>query len=164
MAIESKQDNTALYIGLAAIAVVYFGIIRPTTNALGFTTSAADEAAAQAAQGNLNALAQQIIATQAPTKSAYEWQTIADQIYQDLRYSSMDDNKADATYQVCRVQNDADVVLLIQKFGFRQEYFFGLPNGGKQNLMSFITGNLSDTQLNTIRGNHNRKGIKIKIV
>ena len=48
--------------------------------------------------------------TQTPTKSKGEWQIIANQIYEDLRYSAIDDDKKDAQYQVSRVKNDADIL------------------------------------------------------
>jgi len=99
---------------------------------------------------------------QNPTKSKGEWQIIADQIYADLRYSAVSDNKADATYQVARAQNDADVALLLQLFGRRREYLFGIPAGAEMNLQEFLRSNLSASQIASINDNYRRKGIKYR--
>lgn len=159
---DKSTENILITGGILAVA--YFGIIRPLTNTLGFTKSAEETAKENAQAADLQSMVNTILKTQNPSKTAAEWGSIADQIWQDLRYSSLDDNKADAVYQVCRVKNDADLVLLNQKFGYRQEYWFGVPTGSKKNLASFLTSNLSASQLNEIRGNHSRKNLKIKIV
>lgn len=158
---DKSTENILITGGI--LAIVYFGIVRPITNGLGLTTSAAD-AAQQNAQNAALQQMQDAVKNQTPTKSAGEWLTIADQIYNDLRYTSLDDNKADAVYQVCRVQNNADLAMLNTKFGYRQEYAFGVPVGSKKNLASFLTSNLSASQLSTIRDNHIRKGLTLKIV
>ena len=147
----------------AVLAIVYFGIVRPVTNTLGLTKSADDKAEDNSRKEATQDIIDQILRTQQPTKTPGEWKLIADTIHRDLGTSSISDNKADAVYQVCRVQNDADVAWLLKQFGYRQEYFFGVPTGTK-NLISFLTSNLSDSQLNAIRWNHANKGIKLKIV
>ena len=79
-----------------------------------------------------------------------------------MRYSAIDDDKADAGYQIARVQNDADVAVLIDQFGKRQEYFFGIPTGDPKTLPEFITSNLSRSTLNQINGNYASKNIKFR--
>jgi hypothetical protein len=100
--------------------------------------------------------------TQSPTKSIGEWQIIADQIYNDLKFSGIADNKSDAGYQVARVQNDADIATLIQVFGMRQESFFGINTGGLQNLPQFIISNLAKSEIAKINDNYARKNIKFR--
>lgn len=101
-------------------------------------------------------------AKQPSTKNDADWLIIANQIYQDLRYSSIDDNKKDAVYQVCRVKNDTDVYSLFAQFGERQEYAFGIPIGTKKSLSEFIRSNLNTEQINIINSNYTRKGIKFQ--
>ena len=96
------------------------------------------------------------------TKSKAEWDQIADTIYNDLRFSAISDDKADAGYQVARVKNDADMIYLIKTFGKRQEYLFGLPSGSPMGLTEFITSNLSREKINIINSNYASKGIKFK--
>lgn len=102
--------------------------------------------------------------TMQPSKTELEWQNIAQAIYQDLKYSSLDDNKSDAVYQICRVQNDLDVLLLLKYFGKRQEYAFGIPTGSPQTLQEFIISNIDEKGKNSIAWNYANKGIKIKLV
>lgn len=116
----------------------------------------------QSQQQNISDYVNQSLAKQTPTKSKGEWQLIADNIYNDLKFSGIADNKSDAGYQVARVQNDADIATLIQVFGLRQESFFGINTGGLQNLPQFIIGNLSKSAIATINDNYARKGIKFR--
>jgi hypothetical protein len=113
-------------------------------------------------ENNLDNLVKIESKKQASTKTPEEWQIIADSIYEDLRYTSLDDNKSDALIQICRVKNDTDVSLLIQKFGYRQEYIFFLPSGNKKNLNSFVSSNLSKSDIDIINGNYQRKNIKYR--
>ena len=100
--------------------------------------------------------------TQTPTKSRGEWGIIAETIYNDLKYSRIDDNHADAVYQLARVKNDADVATLIDMFGKRQEYAFGLPVGDEQNLAQFVSSNLNTSEVNTVNDNYSRKKIRFR--
>jgi hypothetical protein len=102
------------------------------------------------------------LTNQTPTKTKGEWQIIADQIYNDLRFSGVADNKSDAFYQIQRVKNDADIALLIQIFGMRQESFFGISLGGLQSLPQFIISNLSNSDISKINDNYSRKNIKFR--
>lgn len=99
---------------------------------------------------------------QKPTKSDAQLSEIAETIYNDLRFTALDDKKDDAAYQVTRVQNDADVWRLIQLFGKRQEYFFGIPAGAKQTLSAFIVSNLSKAKVAAINDNYRRKKITFR--
>jgi hypothetical protein len=156
-----KKNNTVLYVagGVAA----YFFVIKPILTKLGVFKSAEEKATEERKDTQLAQQITQIALTgQKPTKTVQEWQTIADQIYNDLRYSAVDDNKPDAGYQVTRVKNEADFWQLFKLFGKRREYFFGVPAGGLQNLVQFITGNLSKDTIAKINDNYARKGIKFR--
>jgi hypothetical protein len=153
-----NENRVLLYAGGAAIG--YFGVLHPLLVKLGIFKSKAEKDAEKAKQQALaDFLAQQ---TGTPTKSAAEWNIIADTIYQDLRYSALDDNKADAVYQIARVKNNADIATLLKVFGYRQEYWFGLPAGDPKNLQTFVTSNLSDSKINEINSNFQRKGISYR--
>lgn len=158
------DDNSKDLIKAGAIlAIIYFGVVRPITNTLGLTKSAADKAEDNSRLDATQNIIDSILAKQKPTKTPGEWKLIADTIHRNLGTSAISDNKADAVYQVCRIQNDADAAWLLKQFGYRNEYYFGIPTGTK-NLPSFLVSNLSDSQLNTIRWNHTNKGIKLKII
>lgn len=157
-----KQDNkTLFYIGGAVAA--YFLILRPVLTKLGVFKSKEEKETEERKEAQLQQQIQQVAASgQKPTKSVQEWQIIADTIYNDLRYSAVSDNKADAGYQVARVKNDADFWQLYKLFGKRREYLFGIPSGALMDLQQFITSNLSKAAIATINDNYKRKNIKFR--
>lgn len=153
---NKEQQKLLLYIGGAA--ATYFIIVRPILRSLGIMKTEQEVKSEKV----VDTYVKETLKKQNPTKSKGEWQIIADQIYADLRYSAVSDNKADATYQVARAQNDADVALLLQLFGRRREYLFGIPAGAEMNLQEFLRSNLSASQIATINDNYRRKGIKYR--
>jgi hypothetical protein len=160
---NSFDPKPILLIGGAVIGYLY--VLKPLLETLGLKKTKAEKLQEQVEAenaNNVNQWLQQTASGQQPTKSAGEWAIIADQIHQDLKFSALDDNKDDATYQVARVKNDADFSLLFKAFGKRQEYFFGIPTGGLQDLQQFIKGNLDSDKIAQINGNYSRKGIKYR--
>jgi hypothetical protein len=131
-------------------------VLKPIFNNFGLEKSQTEKEAEAAITKYLKSQ----IATGAATKSPGEWAIIADQIYADLRYSAVSDNKADATFQIARAKNGADIAMLIQAFGKRREYLFGIPAGAEMDLQQFVTSNLSMAQILSINDNYKRKGIK----
>jgi hypothetical protein len=157
-----KQDNkTLLYVGGAVAA--YFFILRPVLTKLGVFKSKEEKETEERKELQLQQQLQQVAASgQKLTKTVQEWQVIADAIYNDLRYSAVSDNKADAGYQVARVKNEADFWQLYKLFGKRREYLFGIPSGSLMDLQQFITSNLRNSSITTINDNYKRKNIKFR--
>ena len=153
----NEKNKKYLIYGAGAIAA-YFLILRPILTKLGLqktpTQIQADQTQAQYLQSQ--------ISTGLSTKTPGEWAIIADQIYEDLRYTMLDDNKDDAAYQLARVKNGADVANLIKYFGKRQEYIFGLPAGSEKDLQQFVKSNLGSSQIAAVNDNYLRKGIKYR--
>jgi len=160
MAIDKDTQKLLLYTAIGGGA--YFLILKPILIKLGVLKSALELEQDYTQKVNIDAYINNSIKTQTPTKSKGEWQIIADQIYNDLKFSGIADNKSDAGYQVARVQNDADIATLIQVFGMRQESFFGINIGGLQNLPQFIIGNLDKSTIAKINDNYARKNIKFR--
>ena len=160
MAIDKQTQKLLLYTAIGGGA--YFLILKPLLIKLGILKSALELEQDYSQKVNIDAYINNSIKTQTPTKSKGEWQIIADQIYNDLKFSGIADNKSDAGYQVARVQNDADIATLIQVFGMRQESFFGINTGGLQNLPQFIIGNLQKSEIAKINDNYARKNIKFR--
>jgi hypothetical protein len=160
MAIDKDTQKLLLYTAIGGGA--YFLILKPLLIKLGVLKSALELEQDYSQKVNIDAYINNSIKTQTPTKSKGEWQIIADQIYNDLKFSGIADNKSDAGYQVARVQNDADIATLIQVFGMRQESFFGINIGGLQNLPQFIIGNLDKSEIAKINDNYARKNIKFR--
>jgi hypothetical protein len=160
MAIDKDTQKLLLYTAIGGGA--YFLILKPLLIKLGILKSALELEQDYTQKVNIDAYINNSIKTQTPTKSKGEWQIIADQIYNDLKFSGIADNKSDAGYQIARVQNDADIATLIQVFGMRQESFFGINIGGLQNLPQFIIGNLDKSTIAKINDNYARKNIKFR--
>jgi hypothetical protein len=166
----SEQDKN-FYIKFGLILAAYFIVAKPILNTLGITKgkkereeTVADEEAAKAAADALKekeaALKKKGVKL---SKSVADWDIIANAIYQDLaRYSGIDDNEADAGYQIARVQNDLDVMQLIKSYGKRDDLVFGLPILGKKDLATTLKDNMSAAKIQAVNGNYARKGIKFR--
>lgn len=156
------NPNQKILIYAIGIGAGYLFVVRPLLVKLGIVKSAAEIQQDIYQSGNVQDYINTAVAKQTPTKSKGEWQIIADQLYYDLKFAAPSDDKADAGYQVTRVQNDADFALLYDTFGKRQEYYFGVPAGGLQDLVQMVTSNLDRAALNKINDNYLRKGIKFR--
>lgn len=158
-----SQENKKLLTTAGIVVAAYLIVIRPLFQSLGITKTDAEIAKEKSDAANINDIEKNLNARGIDlTKSKAEWDQIADTIYNDLRYSAIADNEADAGYQVSRVKNDADMIYLIKTFGKRQEYLFGIPSGSPMGLTEFITSNLDRSNINLINDNYNRKGMKFK--
>jgi hypothetical protein len=158
-----KQNHDTLIIGGVLLIGGYFLVIKPILEKTGLKADPKVEKTEATNQKRLNDWVDTAVKKQVPTKSEQEWKIIADQIYEDLKYTALDDNKADATYQLCRVKNDTDIALLIKLFAKRQEYAFGvLKLGSLKNLVQFVISNLSKKQLATVNDNYRRGNIKFR--
>ena len=160
MAIDKDTQKILLYAGVGV--GVYFLILKPLLIKLGVVKSPLEEQQEKTEKENIEEYVKISLNNQTPTKTKGEWQIIADQIYNDLKFSGIADNKSDAFYQIQRVKNDADIALLIQIFGMRQETFFAINIGGLQNLPQFIVSNLSNSDIIKINDNYARKNIKFR--
>lgn len=146
-----KDKKTLYYVGGAVLA--YFFIIKPVLQKFGIIKTKDEILREKEKEKFLQDT------NETPTKSPGEWAIIADQIYEDLRYTALDDDKADAGYQVSRVKNNADFKLLFKAFGKRQEYVFFVPSGSEKDLQQFIRSNLSDSAIQIINSNYRKKNI-----
>lgn len=153
-----KDSTKQLLIYGIGIGAGYFLVVKPILEGLGIIKSEQEKKKQQEEQKNiedqLNEYEKKGLRL---SKTKAEWDSIANQIYEDLRYTSLDDNKADAGYQVARVKNDYDMAYLQQSFGVRQEYLFGIPSGSPKNLSSFITSNLSRSAIDKLNANYAAK-------
>lgn len=153
------MDNKKLLQYALGAGIAYFLILKPILEKLGLTKTAEQVQA----QKNIETYVEKTIKTISPTKSVGEWQIIADQIYRDLKFSAIDDDKDDAVVQLCRAKNEGDVALLIKLFGLRQETWFGIiPDGSPKDLQQFVKSNLSNKQIGIVNENYRRKNIKYR--
>ena len=110
--------------------------------------------------------------TQKPTKSEAEMQTIANAIFDAGRVYNMGlDIDEDTIYrELTKMQNDADVLLLVKIFGSKYRYTFGVPTAGPYDLFTFVKNALGDSHpsndprkyVTLINTNWSRKSTPIK--
>jgi len=156
-----KEEEKLLMYGLGFIAA-YILIIKPILVKIGLLEDEARLKTEERKKTQIQTQIDESAKTQKQTKTDQEFQVIADQIYEDLRYSAISDNKSDAAYQVARVKNDTDLWILYKYFAKRREYLFGLPSGSLQDLSQFINSNLSTSVINQINKNYQSKNIKFR--
>jgi len=154
-----KEEQKILMYGVIFI-IVYYTFLKPILIKFGLQQDPLRAETEDRKKTQLETQLTETLKVQQPTKSTQEWQVIADAIYNDLRYSSVSDNKSEAGYQVTRVKNDADFWTLYKLFGKRREYLFGIPSGDLMDLPQFITSNLSKDQIQKINTNYASKKIK----
>jgi len=146
-----KDKKAIYYIGAGILAYIF--VLKPVLQNLNIIKSKEEIDREKEKEKYLSS------SNEVPTKSSGEWAIIADQIWEDLRYTALDDDKADAAYQVARVKNNADFQLLYKNFGKRREYFFGIPTGSEKDLQQFIRSNLSESQIQIVNSNYRKKNI-----
>jgi hypothetical protein len=158
--LNASTEKIAIY--AIGAGITYFLVVKPILVKLGIVKSAAELEQERINTGNIDTYINDAIRLQTPTKSVGEWTIIANRIYEALRYSGLSDDKDDAIYQLARAKNDADIATLYKSFGKRQEYLFGVPYAGLQDLVNFVKSNLDSDQINTLNDNYRRKGIKFR--
>lgn len=103
------------------------------------------------------------------TYSDNEYKKLADIIHKYLEYG-IGDNFEALKNILSLLKNNDDVKKLIQAYGFRQNYFYALPLGNKENLLTNLQKQLSNKELgvytdmlNFIRADWAKKKITYKI-
>jgi hypothetical protein len=104
-----------------------------------------------------------ILTNQKPTYSLSNIALIAQTIYEALRYSGASDDDDVAIRNLAKMGNEADVYSLIKAFGLRQNYWFGLPVGDKQNLAEFVNYNLDYDQITDVNNVWAANGIQFRL-
>ena len=104
---------------------------------------------------------------QSYTNTQYE--QFANTIYNGMRYCVGDDyGTVELTLK--KMNNNVDVAKLIQAFGSRQDYCFGIPASGKLDLFTYVQkelgaewGGLTNYRVRNVNADWARKGITYKI-
>ena len=97
-----------------------------------------------------------------PNRTAAGWRAVADGIYQSVRFSAIDDNKAQAETYLKAPLNAADVYALIVQYGTRQRAVFGLPDGPATNLAATIYDELDTAAINRINAFYQTRNINYR--
>lgn len=98
-----------------------------------------------------------------PTYLEQQYQIFADQFYQGVRFSAVSDDYDSAENVLMQMKNTLDVVMLIQAFGTRQEWWFGpIPDGPKKTLPEFVRDDFWQSRINRVNNYFERSGINVR--
>lgn len=101
--------------------------------------------------------------------SNLQYDQFANTIYNGMRYAVGDDyGTVEITMK--KMKNNLDVAKLIQAFGSRQDYAFGIPVSGKLDLFTYVQkelgndwGGLTNYRVRNINADWKKKGITYQI-
>jgi hypothetical protein len=98
-----------------------------------------------------------------------QYPAFANIIYESTKYG-IGDNYGAVVDTLKKLKNDLDVNMLIQVYGAKQNYIFGIPQGAPRDLFTNLRaelgneyGGLTSYRLNKINEDWAKKGIKYKL-
>jgi hypothetical protein len=150
---DKETKSFILYAGGAIAA--YFLVIQPLLQKLGLQATPAEKKQAETIEKGKTQFIETALKKNKPTRPEGNFALLADQLYEFIKYSAIDDDKKKALellYQY--IHNDADIALLYKYFGQRQEYAFGIPTGKKKNLSEFVATNLNKSSLDFLNAGY----------
>jgi len=156
---DKETKSLLLYAGGAT--ALYFLVIQPLLQKLGLQATKEEKQQAETIEAGKKEFIENALKKNKPTRPNSYCVLLADQLYEFLKYSAIDDKKQKALellYQY--IHNDADIALLYKYFGKRQEYAFGVPIGKPKNLSEFVSTNLDKSSLDYL----NNRYIKNKMI
>jgi hypothetical protein len=77
-----------------------------------------------------------------PSYSDSNYKTLADKLYSAMNTSGTNLSQIYSVFE--QMKNKIDVLKLIEAYGVRQLYTFGVPTGGQQNLAQALSDELND--------------------
>ena len=170
MKINEQQVKTYT-IAAVAILIVYVlfkvarGLGDTTTGifeGLGISETKEEKEAKKKTDKALEDFKKESLLTSKPTRTAAQWQLVANDIYNALKSSAVSDDKARAYTLLASILTDADMSLVLSGFGRRQEYSFGVPIGPEKTLQEFVSSNLNQTDINDLNKLYSRSKMKFK--
>ena len=150
---DKETKSLILYAGGAT--ALYFLVIQPLLQKLGLQATKEEKKQAETVEKAKKEFVEKALEKNKPSRPLSYYVFLADQLYEFLKYSAIDDKKQKALellYQY--IHNDADIALLYKYFGKRQEYAFGVPIGKAKNLSEFVSTNLSKSMLDYLNGRY----------
>jgi hypothetical protein len=173
MNLSSADKDLAVRAGLTigGGVAVYFLVLKPLLEKLGLKQTADEKAQEKVQKQGREKFIDDAIKKPnpkqtkggKPTRPEGQFAVWADQIYEYLKYTKLDDKKDLAFALLFKYfHNDADIALLTKYFGKRQEYAFGLPVGNPKNLSEFVTTNLSKEQINRLNNAYLKSKMKFR--
>jgi hypothetical protein len=143
-----KETKTWVWLGVALVALYILGRLTGV-----FKSKEKKEE--QKKETQTTDSANQVIKDEAKkgivlTYPLFQYNSMADKIYNALRHSWFDDKPDIAESVLMRMKNNADISQLYLSYGKRQLYAFGLPVGSPKDLTSTIADQLSSNSIKRI--------------
>jgi len=153
--------NALLYIGGGVGA--YFLVLKPLLEKLGLKKTAEEEQQESTQKEGRTKFIKDATTKSKPTRPEGQFAIWADQLYEYLKYSKLDDRK-DLAFALLFTyfHTDGDIALLTKYFGKRQEYAFGLPIGKPKNLSEFVATNLSKEQITRLNNAYQKSRMRFR--
>lgn len=161
MKIKNFLKNNGLYILIGLGVLLFFGFANKILQFLGFKDSKEETERKNKLKKALSDGAK-IYSNQKMSYDNSVYVLIANQIYNDWRFSAISDNDNDAIKNLQKMKNNLDLAILSKEFGFRREYWFGIPIGDEMDLATFASSNLSYNELNEVNNNFKKSGITVR--
>lgn len=166
MKLDLKDPATLKAIAWLAIGIVgLIVLIRFTKKAgetIGIFDTKEEKEAEEKTKKAIEDFAKESQKTSKPTRTAAQWALVADTIYNKLRFSGISDDKTGAYTELARILTDADMSLVLQGFGLRQEYNFGIPIGKPKTLVEFVQDNFDLEDIKDLNNLYSRSKMKFK--
>jgi len=86
--------------------------------------------------------------TLTPSYNLSYYGSLANQIYNTIAYSGVADDYKNTFQLMLKVLNQLDMALLIKAYGVRQRYFFGVPAGYPEDLITSVSNELRSEIIN----------------
>ena len=77
-----------------------------------------------------------------PSYPESSYPSIANAIYNSIRYSALDDNYKDTFNELLKIKNPLDLSKVQKAYGARQRYKFGMPDGDPETLIPSVSKEL----------------------
>ena len=159
---EEQLKNYTIAAVAIVIVFVLFKVARGILEVLGISDTKEEKEANKKTDKALEDFKKESLLTSKPTRTAAQWQLVANDIYNALKYSAVADDKARAYTLLASILTDADMALVLLGFGKRQEYFFSIPQGEEKTLQEFVSNNLSQTDINDLNKLYSRSKMRFK--
>jgi hypothetical protein len=77
-----------------------------------------------------------------PTYNLSYYQSLANQIYNSIAYSGAADDYTNTFNYMLKIKNPLDMAYTIEAYNVRQRYFFGIPAGFPEDLITSVSNEL----------------------
>jgi hypothetical protein len=156
---QKEWISLAIKVGIGVAA--YFLIVKPILVKVGILQSKEEKQVDDDRQSAIDKSAAEELKKKPPTFTDAILSSMADTLFESMRYSYVDDDYDEAETVLKRAVNDSDVYRLIQLFGVREECLFGILCTDRT-LPQWVKRNLTTSMIKKINDNYAAKNINYR--